>query len=465
MHRVIFPLLAILTLAGTTLVAQTPDLTVGDIKNPALQWGAQPVSFEVTNNVDYPKFVVATLDLRFEGTYLNPKRRWKTNVIAPPLEPIIVTLPLDIPVNFGVAQIELTVYDVVDTLDPVTFGTRVMGQTFQLMFKIPAEISSYLQERITFPPMVDNNPMLDNEFTRVLITMLAEGRTVPEIAKLARVDSQFVYRNINELVSRKLLARKEQSATLQFPFLTTKQAEKIKPLAEKTSDQLVTLLTANLPAYRRTLDSLVKAGKVSKDSSDFLNGGTVLYRPYPVIAALVLWGDLGQKFVTDTALLDIYKETDPCNAYVPNYMYAVQGGEVFNGHHYVNISSVTGHYTIAFGDRVAPVKCPDVYPFPSILFQGSDWNFDPQFNQEIFLIDTAITATAVRTITTGAQPLVSAAIDGLKQEMDALGPKMFGPGSRLWFWNLIASRTMDKMLAAGTLTRYGNGQYRLETMQ
>jgi len=465
MHRVINALLTLIFLCGSALVAQTPDLTVGEIKNPELKWGSQPISFEVTNNVDYLKFVVATVDLRFEGTYLNPKRRWKVNAIVPPLEPLIVTVPLDIPVNFGVAQIELTLYDVVDTLDPVAFGTRVMGQNFQLRFKIPDEISSYLQERITFPPMVDNNPMLDNEFTRVAFTMLAEGKTIPDIARLAKVDSLFVYRNIGELVTKKLVLRKQDAATLLFPFLTTKQAEKIKPLAEKASDQLAALMAENMPAYRRTLDSLIKAGTVAKDSSDFLNGGTVLYRPYPVIAALVLWADLGQKFVTDTALLDIYQETDPCNANVPRFMYAVQGGDVFNGHHYIGISSVTGHYTVHFGDRIAPVRCPDIYPFPTILSQGSDWSFDPQFSQEMFMIDTVVTMPVVRSVSAGSAPIVAAALDGLKKELDALGPNMFTLGSRLWFWNLTASRALDKMVAAGTLTRYGNGQYRMESMQ
>ena len=465
MHRAINSLSAMIFLFGSALVAQTPDLTVGEIKNPELKWGAQPISLEVTNNVDYPKFLVGTLDLRFEGTYLNPKRRWKVNAILPPSDRATVTLPLDIPVNFGVAEMELTLYDVVDTLDPVTFGTKVMAQNFLLRFKIPDEISSYLQERITFPPMVDNNPLLDNEFTRVVFTMLAEGKTIPEIARLAKVDSLFVYRNINELVSKKLVLRKDKAATLSFPFLTIKQAEKIKPLAEKTSDQLAALIAENMPAYRRTLDSLIKAGAVAKDSNEFLNGGTVLYRPYPVIAALVLWADLGQKFITDTALLDIYKETDPCNANVPSFMYAVQGGDVFNGHHYVGISSVTGHYTVHFGDRIAPVKCPDIYPFPTILIQGSDWSFDPQFSQEMFMIDPVVTLPAVKSVSAGSLPIVTAALDGLKKELDAIGPNMFTLGSRFWFWNLTASRALDKMVAAGTLTRYGNGQYRLESMR
>jgi len=62
-------------------------------------------------------------------------------------------------------------------------------------------------------------------------------------------------------------------------------------------------------------------------------------------------------------------------------------------------------------------------------------------------------------------PIVTAALDGLKKELDAIGPNMFTLGSRFWFWNLTASRALDKMVAAGTLTRYGNGQYRLESMR
>ncbi|PWB68213.1 hypothetical protein C3F09_12180, partial [candidate division GN15 bacterium] len=223
--------------------------------------------------------------------------------------------------------------------------------------------------------------------------------------------------------------------------------------------------TANLPAYRHTLEGLINAGVVARDSSDFLNGGTILYRLYPVIGGLVLWGNLGQKFVTDTALLDIYRDTDPCNANIPNFMYAVQGGNVFNGHQYISISGSTGHYALQFGDEIAPVKCPDIYPFPTILSQGTDWTLDPQYAQEIFMIDTSITAPVIKAVTAGSTPILSAALDGLKTELDALGPNMFTLGSRLWFWNLTASRTLDKLVAAGTLTRYGNGQYRLESLK
>jgi len=463
MRRIISALLfcAVLTV-GATAVAQRPDLEVSEIARPELKWGPQVFGFEIFTNVDYPKFAVTTLDLSFTGTYLNPKRRWKVNTIVIPGEHPAVKIPLDIPVNFGMAQLELNVYDVVDTLDGLNLGTKVMTQTFQLRFKIPDALASYMEEKITFPPMVDNNPLLDNEFVRVMFTMFNEGKTTTEITKLANIDSAFVDRNVNELVRGKYVIRQNTKVTLSFPYLTVKQAETIKPIAEKASDAMAALMAKNMPKFVMTRDSMVKAGAVAKDSNDFLNGGTILYHKYVTVGVLALWYDLGQKFISDSAMLETYKGTDPCNAYVPQYMYAVQGGEVFNGHHYYNASNAFNHEVIQFGDPIPKVKCPDLYPYPTQLAPGSDWSYTGEFQQEILMLDTSLTNIAVRALDEGCASIVSKAGADFKKKLDEIGPAMYTAGTRLWFWNLVASRTLDKMISAGVVAHEGNGQFHLE---
>jgi hypothetical protein len=174
-------------------------------------------------------------------------------------------------------------------------------------------------------------------------------------------------------------------------------------------------------------------------------------------------GPLGSQFITDSAMLDIFKGTDPCNAYLPDYMYGVQGGDFFNGHHYIQESDLTGHIVVQFGDSIPKIKCPDLYPYPTIMEMGNDWNYETSYQYELFVMDTAFTAPVIRAMDPGFAPILTSSRDELKKKLDAIKPNLTTTGMRFWFWNLVASRTLDKLVSTGTLQRRNNGQYRLES--
>ncbi len=458
-------LIAILLGAAASAFA-APDISVGDMDNPQHKWGPQVLSLPITNNADYYKFVVVKVTLQFEGEYLNPARGARANYILEPQKTIMVGVPVDVPPNYGVAHVNFEVYDVVDTVDALLPSQKVLNQAAQMRFNIPPGMVPYMQDRLTMTPMVDHNPYLGTEFTRAMIVMMKQGKTLAEIAKLAELDTTYLKQLQDTLLSWQFFGRsnKDSSVVPAFPVLSAKEAESIRPLVDKTSTDLAELIAKNLPAYKRVLDSLVKAGTLSADSNDFINGGTVLYRVYPVVTALLLWYDLGQGIVGGTTALDVYRDTDPCNADITRYLYAIQGGDVVNGNQYYNYSTETGRSVILFGDRIPVINCPQSFPWKRRLFLASDYDYDLPDKPEMFTFDTVMVNPALRALGAGAPTVLQPAVTSFKSTLTKMGNDDFTQGTVLWFWNQVATKTTAKMIAKGAMTRRNNGQYRFESM-
>jgi hypothetical protein len=457
---------ALLLIAAFNAMSQS-EVATGDMDRPLHQWGTQILGLPLTNNVDYPKFVAVRTLLTFQGTYLNPMRGSRTNYILEPNKAIIVGVRIEIPPNYGVANLKFEVYDVVDTLDNLLPSQKVMDQAMQIRFQAPAGLMPYLQDRLTLTPMLDNNPYLGTEFARVMILMMKEGKNVAQIAKLAELDTTYVRQFQDTLLNWKFFARsKSADSTVvpAFPVLRDKDAELVRPLVEKTSTALSALIEKNLPAYRRVIDSMIKAGGLPADSDDFMSGGTVLYRSYPVVTALFLWYKLGQEVVGGDTPLDIYKDTDPCNAWVTRYLYGVQGGDLVNGNQYYSYSTATGRSVILFGDRIPTITCPQTWPWkPRMVFQ-SDYNYDIPNQPEMFTYDTTLVNPALRALSTGAQVILKPAMTSFKADLAKIGPDLFTQGTALWLWNQIASKTTQKLVAKGVIARRNNGQFRFESI-
>lgn len=457
-------LMAILLGASTAFAA--PDISVGNMDNPEHRWGPQILSLPITNNADYYKFVVVKVTLTFEGEYLNPARGARANYILEPQKTIMVGVPVDVPPNYGIAHIKFEVYDVVDTMDALLPSQNVMNQVAQMRFNVPSGMVPYMQDRLTMTPMVDHNPYLGTEFTRALIMLMKEGKSRAEIAKLAELDTTYLKHLEDTLLTWQYFGRsnKDSSVVPAFPVISAKEAEPIRPLVDKTSTALADLIVKNLPSYKRVLDSLVKAGTLAADSNDFINGGTVLYRVYPVVTALLLWYDLGQGIVAGTTALDVYRDTDPCNANISRFLYAVQGGDLVNGNQYYNYSTETGRSVILFGDRIPVINCPQSFPWKRRLYLSTDYDYDLPDKPELFTFDTTMINPALRALGAGAPAVLQPAVTAFKSTIMKDGSDEFTQGTVLWFWNQVATKTTSKLLVKGVITRRNNGQYRFESM-
>jgi hypothetical protein len=454
----------VLTSAPTTF-AQQADITVGNVKTPSLRWGKQIVLIPLTNSTDYLKYVVIETKIIFQGAYLHPQRVDRINYVLKPTGTDTVRAPIDIPGSFGEANMTVTAYDVVDTLDVILPYQKFFEQPFSLHFHIPDALAPYLQEKITLPPMVESNPDFDNEFSRALIVLLSEGKSIPQIAEMAMADTSFV-RSFIESMNMKAYVKQDTSGIkLQFPLINSKEAEEGRLLANKVSAELAAIIQKNLPELPKCRDSLIAAGKMTKDSNGFMEPGALLFRPYPVVAALLLWGELGERFITDTIPLEIFKGSDPCNAYTPSYIYAVQGGDIVNGSQFYHMTVVTRRRVIWYGDSIPQMSCPQPLYYLQSLPPGAGWNYSQEYRPEAFMFDSSVTNPAIRSLGRGSERLLQQLADDFGVLASKYRNGKSSPATRYWFWNMVATKTLKELVTAGAVTRLGNGQYKLEGMK
>lgn len=454
----------LILLSQSSCSQEKPDIFVTDIELPNLRWGAQEAQFEATNNTELVKYMAVITEIKFEGSYLAPYRMTTRYYLLPPLETIPIKPTVYIPGNYGRASIKISLYDVIDTVDVLLESQRFFEQPFSVKYYCPDAISGYFAEKITMPPMVDKHPYFDNEFSRVLLYLIDEGRTVQEIAEMAMADVSFVYQVLSDLSSHGYVKHTEKGYESLFPSITVKEAEAVKPLVEKTSDRLAELVRNNLPAYWKVLDSLIDAGTVSKDSNLFLNGGTILYRAYPVTASLLFWYDLGREFIARAEPLMIFENTDVCNAQIPRYMYSVQGGDVFNGTNFYHQYQTGRGYKIFYGDRIPVFECDEDYADRALRRQRVQWDYTKDYEPEDFMIDTLIIEPALETLGNGSNTILTEATFELKNYATPFGHGEMTRGYRYWFWNQATTRALIKLVEDGTIERRGNGQYRLMGM-
>jgi len=455
--RLILTLVAVLTVASVS--AQEPEVVVGEIAFPQHVWGMQTLPFDVTNNTDWLKFLVVETDVAFEGSYVNPHRVVRSTFILEPFTRRTVESKLEIPPNYGQLKLWLRIFDVVDTLDAPGLGTLIFEQPFTIKFHLPEMVMPYFQERITLPPLAGNHGLLDNEFARLMLLLLQENKTVPEIASICQTDTSFVTIMAEQMVSERYLKKDQNKYSVDIPIINKAYAESGRKLADRISDRLTETISANLARRRSVIDSLVSAGVYSGDSTRFVEGGTLLFRPYPLIGGLYLWQVLGQMFIIGSRTLNIFEDTDPCNAKIGPYLYLVQGGDYYNGHHYFQ-AQPNGGYESRFGDSIPVVVCLPGFEKAYVAREGVDWNYPSAYSPDMYLYDSTFINPMLRTIDVGVEAIQLDAMNELRKINSQFYSTDLAMATRYWFWNLTASLTLEKLVANKAVTRIGNGQYK-----
>ncbi len=455
----------IFLLINISVFSEIPDVVIGKIERD-LRWGDRTAVFDVTNNSEELKFLTVEIEIEFVDSNPKPNRRTIQYVVLPAGETRTVTGRMFIPGNYGLAKGQIRIYDVVDTLDILLPGQKFFEDNFQINFHPPEEIEPYLAVTLTLPPRVDEHPDFDSHLSRLMLVLLNEGKSVEEIADMtgAALDYvQSIYENLEN--NRYISTEEEGRAKLRFPLISVAMAEAGKQMAEQVSDSLVATIKNNLGNYDRVLDSMIAVGAMSTDSNSFLNGGSVLYFKYPVISALYLWWDRGQSFITRSAPLLIYDATDPCNARIPNYMYAVLGGAYFNGTNYYDRFANVPRFGMSYGDSLPVLKCEENYILRGQQGKPVRFTFANESKQEIFVVDTSLARAAVNALKGDTDSLLVETYFRLRDLATSHGHAKATYGLRYWFWNLTASRTLVKLIEQGVVERRGNGQYKFESFR
>lgn len=431
--------------------AEDTDITVGDVELSGMRWGDQTINVELTNNSDFLKFVVAEISVDFQGTYMNPSVKTSTNYTLVPGESVQVKPAFRIPGNYGKANVELKLYSVIDTLDELLPRQTFYTQPFELMFHIPDSVLPYLQERISLPPRVEENPLFNNEFARLLFIFLKEGKSLQEIADMNKCDLSFVEQEAKLFTERYYLRKKDSTYEVTFPVISKEEAEGGRAIAEKVADSLTKIIGANMKDYWTVVDSLVKAKAIPNDSNDFISGASLIFKPTPVVTSFVMWYELGRRFITRSAPLLIYDGTDICNAGNIQYMYEVEGGPYLNGENFFALFFGDSTSAMMFSYKPVDIKCnEDAYYIHSTTSKGK-WNYNHPNYPEYFIMDTTKIRPLIDHLTKNCQPLLDSAYNQLKENAYSHGQDNVYIGHRYWFWNLVSTMTIKDLQKDGIL--------------
>ena len=434
-------------------ICAQPTIQVGDVPWPNLVWGLRTVSFDMTNTGDWVKFATVTTDIgRFEGSYTNSHRATKAHFILPPDETIKCELPVNIPGNYGLCTLWVKVYEVVDTLDDPSLGELVMEQPFRMNFTVPEPMIRYRQEMMSIPPGLDRSPSFDSEMYRLMFLFLQEGKSLNDIAHITNAKPDFVAFAAEQLKTGAYLS--QDSAGVyhsKIPVISTKEAEEVRQLVNSTSDKLVALIQENMPLFDKAVDSMIAVGAVTPEGKGtFLEGSSLLFRPYPFITSLFLWNSLGDVFVTGGHGLHIFDPSTLCNPFVGQYTYVVHGGKYFNGTHYFDAQVTPNEYLYYFATEPPAVWCGENLDGKKRLYKGTDWNFENDVPAEALLYDSLVINPAIAAMSNNVPKLITETLEELNTIHAKYGEAMT-TGVRYWFWNLTATVTTEKLVKAGVI--------------
>lgn len=430
-----------------------------------LSWGLQYVPVKIINRGDYTKYMSVVSNVECRGRNLSPKRKVTANRAVFSGDTMNVDAKFLVPGNYGEIYVELKVYDVIDTLDELMDYQIVFQKSGTFKVNAPKEIQASLKKGVTMPPLVGRHIDFDNDFSRLLPYLLVEGLSITEIAKKAGTTVQFVNDEIDYMSTRGYCKREGGRIMLGITPLKEDEATEEKQLALTAADKLATKLAENINTYWDEIDSLVKSGQLTTDSNTFFDGAAVAYRPYPTIAALSLWFDLGSSFVMGKAPLLLFNNSDLCNAYMPLFMYMVEGDTTNNGHQYFAFIGGKEGFQVYYGDTIPKIVCPEDFMVADFLSQQVVWEYYQAYFPESFMIDTAQVRPVLNHVRKGADPILEETFEKLAASAKKHDKFPVSLGHRYWFWNIVASRTLDLLVERKVLKRRLNGQFRFDGME
>ena len=318
---------SLLILMAYPALADPADFNIGEIELSDAAWGHQTARFKLNYTGDNYTFIVAASLVQFFGGDLTPSRYEKKAFLLGPETTVDIDLPVNIPGNFGDCEVEIYLYDVIDTLDEVFESQKFFTRSLPLAFPVPESLKKEVGFNIALPKFVEKNEVFDNHFSRILIMLLDEGKNPGEIARLCKTDEEFVKAAIAVLQHDGYLKSEMHRPVPDFAVINRDKIKKIRPYIESAVEALYSRISENFAGFDSCIQAMITDGRLTKDKQDALHGGTVLYHVYPFTMTLFLWDLLGREFVNDGKPFNIFEGSEPCNAVMSDFMYIIEGSE------------------------------------------------------------------------------------------------------------------------------------------
>ena len=449
----------LLFLLAGGMTASSSDCQVGDVSFSSTDWGKQRAWVSLTDSSGDYKFVVARIEVSFPHSAISPKRISMSAFILEPLTTTRIEVPFEIPCNFDTGFIQFDLYNVVDTLDTLLESQKLLSNKYPTVHALPEGLKMLLPEKIEVPAFVDKNVTFDNYFTRVFFVLLHQGKSLAEISVLSGAGADYISSLTAQLQSWQYIKQDASGPKPAFAVIDKPAIDRLRPMIDIAVEDLYKTISVNIPRYDSTIEVLASSGKLTRDKFNLFDGGSILYHKYPVILTLFLWDKLGRDFVNDGVEFNIFANSNPCNAFMLEYMYLVGADKGNTGRSLYYYQKDPDGERIYCADSEIAINCT---PRTGISADGRalyDWFFAENSPSTYFSYDESKVAPGLSILAHGAGTSVA----NLKAEIT----KMFsGPpygtyfrGARYWCWNLIVTELLDKLTKGNLLTGEGSGFY------
>ncbi|MFH1687252.1 MAG: hypothetical protein ABIE70_06975 [bacterium] len=436
------------------------DFSAGGLSD--LRWGVHELPLTITSKSDDLHFIVVTTETDFPGIYNTSVRSSKLNAILLPGEQKVIRPGLLIPGNYGPAEISITVYDVVDTLD-VLMPKYIRWQKHrQVDYNPPRVIEPYRTTPIQLPPRVADHPYFDNELARLMLVLIDERKSVAEIAEMTGADSGVVGEVLAQLMSRNHVQNTDDGLRVLFPIISQEQVLATQPIIDDLVPKLVTQVKDNWDDFERVVDSLIAVGEMTADTNLTMDPGAALHHRFPTVGCLLLWNEWGRSFITRAAPLVIYDKTDPCDANIGTYMYAARATSEQIGEHYFTQDLGRGGYSMNYADWPLGIICEEQFLRKVATGRTANLSYDEVSRPVTHAFDSAVVRPAIGALAAGADSLLFSTYEQVRDLAVEHGHARLDFGQRYWFWNVVATRTLKGLVADGFVSRPESGHVRLQ---
>ncbi len=451
MRRFRLVMLICLLLSGLSAAASEEDIKVGSVDLSSTDWGIHKATIKLTCLSEYYRFIVATAEVEFPGGAIDSKRLTKRSYILQPPDEVELELPYIIPGNIGKGTVLITMYDVVDTLDPLLESQKFYAREFNFNIKLPEPIQALADSGIQVPSMISRTETLDNVFNRILILLLHRGKSADEIAQMAGVSVDYVKEMSAELAEKGLLEKSESFYKPAFVIIDNDQARVLMPAINKAVDNIYKTIVGNIGSYDSTVTALASRGIITDDQYNVLQGGSVLYHKFPTFLGLFFWELLGSEFINEGKDFRVYEGSDPCKAQLGDYMFMVTGGKENVGTTFYNKFEAPNSKGFYCGASVPLLKCDE----RSWAFEEKNAPIYYTFNKDKIRQPLSVLAHGVSKHITELEKVLTG---NFPEDKD----KAYFNGVRYWCWGLVVDKLMKKLVKNGLIEQEGNGTFLMQ---
>lgn len=425
----------------------TKDWAITEPNLDSLHWGAQEISVRVRNNSGAYKFFVATSATRSPMRRYSEIRTHQSNYIFVPDEEKDITFIVDVPENLSFVTSDVSFYDVVDTVDDLSFGKQIYDHTFKVTPPTPPGLRDYTSLAPRAGSILKFNKALKTDLSLLIHTMLQEPQSIETIATRLKLPVSVVTRTIRGLESYGFV-RKADDDTYRSTLTPIEGLSpgEVNSLIDKYTARMSAAIEVALPKFLEKRQQMMDAGLVTKGSKQTLEGTGMLHHLFPVIGGITLWENVGSQFLIGgdgpPQVIDL---DAPCDMAAEGYGYVLVDSSLHDGDDFYFYEAPLKRRV--YGENVPAVLCTRRIPTATMK---PSYYLPSKKTTLMYYYDTDRVADAVNIFRDPLVPMRESFRSDVDKLFDNSGVRLTA-AHRYWLWNRLVTAIMTKLVNDGTL--------------